>query len=157
MKHIVLIGSREAGKSSTVDAIVKQLNPSKVYSIDVGGKTATELAISSDTELMNGTYVIEVNNKLILICAGAPSEQNIRIFVIISTAQAIFDNKISFAIVSKRQRETLSEFDKLNALSECVRTERIKRIPGTTTETFKSDSRFLERVKCLYDIVLKNL
>jgi len=157
MKHIVIIGACDSGKSSTVGSIIEQLKPQNVYAIDL--KTRTKEKVDNSTKPHNGTYVVEVNGVLILVCAGAPTEQGYSITFIIETVQIIFNGKIVFAIVSKRLRErgNYSTLTELVAVSECLHIERISKIQGTTTETLASNAEFIQRVKQLCAIVSKNI
>lgn len=157
MKHIVIIGACDSGKSSTIGSIIEQLKPQNVYAIDLNTKTKKQ--IDNSTKLHNGTYVVEVNGVLILVCAGAPTEQGYSITIIIEIVQVIFKSRIVFAIVSKRLREKgeYSTLTELVAVSKCLHTERIAKIPGTTTETLASNAEFIQRVKQLCAIISSNI
>src|ERR1700757_2128780 len=101
MKYILIIGTTNAGKSTTIDAVCKKLNPTSVQHLK-SDKTFEKVAI--DVDILNGTYLIEVNGKIILVSAGAPTEQNIRITVLIEICIKL-KIKIDFALVAMRTVE----------------------------------------------------
>lgn len=158
MKHVVIIGACNAGKSTTIAAICRALNPCKIYKIDFQNETSIEEPLS--VEIANGTYVIEVNNVSILVVAGAPTEQGICITEIIKCVEVILKVNIEFAIVAKRARERKSGFETLTQLqskSKCVHVERIAYIEGTTADTIKDNFNFKERVDKLVSIIKQEL
>lgn len=157
MKHIIIEGNESAGKSETVNAICKKLNPSKIYEIDI--RNATSRVYPPGQDLINGTYVIEVNGKSILVVAGAPKEQVMTISAIIKVVIKLnFD--ISFAIVAKRTYEGVRKYHtirELDAISTCLGIEHIAFIEGTDESTIRTDPKFLKRVEKLYNIVIQHL
>lgn len=157
MEYIVLFGACSSGKSSTIGSIIEQLKPQNVYAIDLHTKKKEH--VDNSFKPHNGTYVVEVNGVLILVCAGAPTEQGYSISIIIETVQIIFEGKIVFAIVSKRlrEREGYSTVNELRKISKCLHTEKIARIPGTTKATLASNPEFVQRVKQLCSIILDNI
>lgn len=102
MKCILIIGAKDSGKSSTINAICRQLQPSKVWQL-VNDNTSFEV-ISPPEEFKNGTYILEVNGKIILVVAGTPTEQGITITGIIDICISI-NITIDFALVTMRTRE----------------------------------------------------
>ncbi len=158
MKHIVIIGTKDSGKSETIGAICKELNPSEIYSIDLKKPSLVEKSLS--TKIENDTYVIEVDGKYILVAAGAPTEQRKRITDIFKDVTVVLNIPISFMIVARRSSERSSGFntiDELNSISECVHTERIRFIEGTTKDTIKDSAEFKKRIAKLVSIIKREL
>ena len=87
MKYILIIGTKDAGKSTTIDAVCKKLKPTSVERLN--SEKVFE-KVSNTVDILNGTYVIEVDGKIILVVAGAPTEQGITITVLIKICLKMF-------------------------------------------------------------------
>lgn len=150
MKSILIIGASNAGKSTTMREVCKRLKPTKVYRL-YANKTNLEqsrIELSEIDKIFNDTFIIEVQGKLVLVVAGAPTEQNIRITVLIDICIKI-NIDISFLLVSKRLREIKVGFDTLNELqdrSKIVLTEKINRINDEQFETNIEWNRRIDKV-----------
>ena len=158
MKSILVIGASSAGKSSTMSGVCKKLNPSKVYHLKINREDhyKSELIEAHVDEVYNNTYVIEVNGKLILVCAGAPTEQNFTITIIIDVCIKIGID-ISFAIVSMRSFERKNGFDTLSELgrkSTILLSERIYRIADND---YKETAEWKNRIDKIVKIILENI
>jgi len=153
MKYILLIGTRDAGKSTTVDAVCKILRPKVIKRLQ-GKETFTE--VGSDEQIHNGTYLIEVNGKSILVVAGAPTEQGIRITILVQICIEL-DIKLDFALVAMRSYERSEGFntrEELEQLGECVHQESIYKIPG---EGFRQTDEWKGRIDRIVNIMHENL
>lgn len=149
MKYILITGTKDSGKSTTVNAVCKRLNPSVIYRL-TADRTFEKVDITID--LLNGTYIVEVSGKIILVIAGAPTEQNIQITILIEICIKL-KIKIDFALVSKRTFERSENFDTVNELKnfgECVLEEKIYRIVG---ENFKESKEWKNRIERIYMLV----
>lgn len=158
MKSILVIGASSAGKSSTMSGVCKKLNPSKVYHLKINREDhyKSELIEANVDEVYNNTYVIEVNGKLILVCAGAPTEQNFTITIIIDVCIKIGID-VSFAIVSMRSFERKEGFDTLVELgrkSTILLSERIYRIADND---YKETAEWKNRIDKIVKIILENI
>lgn len=158
MKSILVIGASSAGKSSTMSGVCKKLNPSKVYHLKINREDhyKSELIEANVDDIFNNTYVIEVNGKLILVCAGAPTEQNFTITIILEVCVKIGIN-IFFAIVSMRSFERKKDFNTLAELekkSTILLSERIYRIAD---DDFKETDEWKNRIDKIVKIILENL
>jgi ABC-type multidrug transport system ATPase subunit len=85
MKSILIIGTADAGKSTTMREVCRRLKPTKVYKLlpDTKIHKNSKLQDSDVEKIFNNTFIIEVKEKLILVVAGAPTEQRIRLKILI--------------------------------------------------------------------------
>lgn len=159
MKSILIIGKANEGKSSTIKEVCKMLNPTKVYKLNT---TEKKLEIAEVDNICNGTFIIEVNEKLILVVAGAPPEQGIFLRDLIEICIEI-NIKISFLLVSKRTSERKEGFNTkkdLNDFSELIYSERINRIllvNKNDKDSYKQDLNWKNRINKIHELVLKNI
>ncbi|WP_284464586.1 hypothetical protein [Chryseobacterium sp.] len=153
MKSILIIGASNAGKSTTAQEVCKQLKPTKVFRLVISEKKLIDAEIEN---IFNNTFVIEVNGKLILIVAGATTEQGFKIKVIIDVC---IDLKldISFALVSMRSFERKKGFDtknQLSSISEVLLEERIYKI---NEDDFRNSKEWKNRIKKIVSLIKENI
>lgn len=158
MKSILIIGGSSAGKSSTMSAVCKTLKPSKVFrlAIDRNNYQNTKLKEAEVDEIFNNTFIIEVQGKFILVCAGAPTEQGIQITALIEICIKI-KVAISFLLVSMRSFEKKQGFntpEQLASKSDIILTERIYRI---NDDKFKVTTEWKNRINRIASLTLENL
>lgn len=158
MNSILIIGESNAGKSSTMSAVCKKLKPSKVFRLiaDTTNYQKSRLEEATVDEIFNNTFIIEVQGKFILVCAGAPTEQGILITVLIEICIKI-NIKISFSLVSMRSFEKKECFDtpkQLASKSDIILTERIYRI---NNDNYKKTSEWNNRIKNIANLTMENL
>lgn len=159
MKSILIIGTRDGGKSTTITEICKMLKPSKVHSLNL---TEKKLKTADVKDIYNNTFIIEVKGKLILVVAGAPTEQQVTLKVIIEICLEI-NLEISFLIVAKRTSERINGFNTLNDINEfsqLLHTERVNLIELTDKndlESFKQNQLWINRIEKLTKIVQDNI
>lgn len=159
MKSILIIGTKDGGKSTTIKEVCKMLNPTKVFKLN---PTEKKLEIAQIEQIYNDTFIIEVNEKFILVVAGAPTEQGITLKVLIEICITI-NIKISFLLVSKRTSERKEGFDTkkdLKDFSELIYTERINRVPLIDVKdpnSFKQDLNWKNRITKINELVLSNI
>lgn len=153
MKYIIITGTKDAGKSTTVDAVCKKVNPTSISRLTAN---RTFEKVDTTIDLLNGTYIIEISGKVILVVAGAPTEQNIQITILIEICIEL-NIKIDFALVSKRTYERSENFDTVNELKkfgECILEDRIYRIPK---ENFRQSEDWKSRIEKIYRLVKNTL
>jgi len=159
MKSILIIGTRDGGKSTTITEICKMLKPTKVYSLNFAEK---KLKPADVKDIYNNTFVIEVKGKLILVVAGAPTEQRITLKAIIEICIEI-NIEISFLIVAKRTSERIKGFntvEDINQFSKLIHTERVNPIELTDKNdlgSFKQNQLWKNRIEKLTKIVEENI
>jgi len=159
MKSILIIGSKDGGKSTTIKEICKNLNPTKVYELDFNEKKLKDANIN---DIFNNTFIIEVKGKYILVIAGAPTEQNITLKTIIEITIEI-NISIAFLIVAKRTSERKENFDTIrdiNDYSNLVHTEELKQIPivdMSDSDSFKQNQEWISRIDRLVKIIIENI
>lgn len=159
MKSILIIGTRDGGKSTTITEICKMLKPSKVHSLNL---TEKKLKNADVKDIYNNTFIIEVKGKLILVVAGAPTEQQVTLKVIIEICLEI-NLEISCLIVAKRTSERINGFNTLNDINEfsqLLHTERVNLIELTDKndlESFKQNQLWINRIEKLTKIVQDNI
>jgi hypothetical protein len=129
MKYILLRGASHAGKSTTMDAVCRRLNPSRMQRLNVLAQTLED--IYAGDVVANGTFVLEVDGKIILVSAGSPTEQGFTITLLIEIVIRL-KGKIDFALVSMRSYELKDGFDtisELELLGDCIQQVHINRLP----------------------------
>lgn len=142
MKYILIIGTTDAGKSTTINAVCKKLNPTTIQRLK-SDKTFEKVAI--DVDILNGTYLVEINGKIILVSAGAPTEQNIKITILIEICIKL-KIEIDFALVAMRTVERREGFDtkkELKEFGECILEEKIWQVNGND---FKASKEWQSRI-----------
>ncbi|MFD2921779.1 hypothetical protein ACFS6H_18815 [Terrimonas rubra] len=158
MISILLVGASNAGKSSTIQNVCKKLNPQKVFQLwpDPKNHTNSKIEPSSTDAIFNNTFIIEVAGKLILVCAGAPTEQNIRITILIEICITLKID-IFFALVAMRSFEKREGFDtpaELRLKSNIILEERIHRIQG---DNFMETPEWNTRINGIVKLIEESL
>lgn len=149
MKYILIIGTADAGKSTTINAVCKKLNPTSIQRLK-SDKTFGKVAI--DVDILNGTYLVEINGKIILVSAGAPTEQNIKITILIEICIKL-KIEIDFALVAMRTVERREGFDtkkELKEFGECILEERIWQVNG---DDFKNSNEWQSRIEKISGLI----
>jgi energy-coupling factor transporter ATP-binding protein EcfA2 len=152
MNYILIIGTKDAGKSTTIAAICEALKPTSVKSLDVQTGILTDDSLEN---IFNNTFLINVSGKAVLIVAGAPTEQKFRITIIIEVFIKL-KIKIDFALVAMRSSERLEGFDTVNELAkfgECILQERIWKIEE---ENFRQSKEWKNRINRYTDLIHQN-
>lgn len=153
MKSILIIGASNAGKSTTAQEVCKQLQPTKVFRLNISEEKLIEAEIKN---IFNNTFIIEVNGKLILVVAGATTEQGFKITAIIDVCLRLKLN-ISFAIVSMRSFERTKGFNtknQLSSISEILLEERIYKI---NAEDFRNSKEWKSRIEKIISLIKDNI
>ncbi|MDR4893455.1 MULTISPECIES: hypothetical protein [unclassified Chryseobacterium] len=153
MKSILIIGASNAGKSTTAQEVCRQLKPTKVFRLDISKE---ELDNAEIENIFNNTFIIEVNGKLILVVAGATTEQGVKITAIMDVCIKLKLN-ISFALVSMRSFERTEGFDtknQLSSISEILLEERIYKI---NEEDFRNSKEWKSRIKKIVSLIKENI
>lgn len=153
MKSILIIGASNAGKSTTAQEVCKELQPTKVFRLNISEEKLIDAEIEN---IFNNTFIIEVNGKLILIVAGATTEQGFKITAIIDLCIKLKLN-ISFAFVSMRSFERSEGFDtknQLSSISEILLEERIYKI---NEEDFRNSKEWKTRIEKIVSLIKENI
>ncbi|MBY0244896.1 MAG: hypothetical protein K2Q03_05520 [Sphingobacteriaceae bacterium] len=158
MKSILIIGTADAGKSTTMREVCRRLKPTNVYKLlpDTKIHKNSTLQDSDVEKIFNDTFIIKIKEKLILVVAGAPTEQRIRLKILIEICIEI-NIEISFFLVSKRLTERISGFDTVTELadkSQILLSKRIYRISG---EKFMDEKEWNERIDSIVTLINKNI
>lgn len=162
MNSILIRGTSNSGKSTTIRAICESLNPSKVWRVD-DWANAPRLVTESIANIQNGTYFIEVSGKIVLIIAGSPTEQKITVFEIIEICRDLADEElgraINIVIVAMRSYERAKDYntpEKLKEVGTLIHEEPIKRIE-IENDNFQSTPEWKGRISRLVQLVQNNL
>ena len=149
MKYVLIIGKSSEGKSTAIDEVCRQLTPSVAWHLN--SKKSFE-RLGPSHSFFVGTYLLEVDEKKILIVAGAPTEQNVTITEIIKISLE-FVVMIDFAVVAMRTREIKEGFQtasELENFGECLLTEWIEKVDGVD---FKNNPKWQSRIKKILDLL----
>ena len=155
INSIIIRGYRESGKSTTIREVCRKLEPTKVCSLHLRKKqiAANEKSIE---DIHNGTHILEVKGKTILVVAGAPTEQNVtitRIFEICSELNIPID----FIICAMRSKEikksfaTVHEIKKISTLIDPFYTCKID------GDDFLKSDKWKEWISKIYKTINDNL
>ena len=158
MKYILIRGSKDSGKSTTFDAVCKQLNPNKILVLrrNNGTENAFFEEVNTSIIVYNETYIIEVGHKLILIMAGSPTEQYITITIVIEICIRL-KIKIDFVLIAMRSFEKIVGFNttkELEILGEAVLIENIYRIDDSE---FKKTKIWKLRIEQIVTLIKENI
>ncbi|MEO8759755.1 MAG: hypothetical protein ABI388_01950 [Bacteroidia bacterium] len=157
-KSILIIGASNGGKSTTMQAVCKKLNPTKVFKLcpNVDNYKESSIEISTLDHIFNDTFIIEVNAQFVLVCAGAPTEQKIKITILIDICIEI-NIDISFFLVSMRSFEKKEGYKtqiELSNKSHIILTERIYRI---NDDDYKNTNEWKDRINRITKLILENI
>ncbi|MDR0604452.1 MAG: hypothetical protein LBG80_09150 [Bacteroidales bacterium] len=101
IKSLIIRGSQNSGKSTTIQEVCKQLNYSEVCKLNFDKKILKKSTID---KIFNGTYIIHIGEELILIIAGALTEQKKSIRIILELCIEL-QIEISFVLSARRFAE----------------------------------------------------
>lgn len=152
-KSILIIGASNSGKSTTIREVCINLEPTKVSRLDYENR---ELVDSTAEEIYNDTFIIEVKGKSILVVAGAPTEQKIKLKILIEFCIDI-EIDISFILASRRLFEKTEGFDTFTDLdnkSEILLSQTIHRIEN---ENFMQEKEWKDRVDSIVSLIQTNI
>ena len=158
MKSILIIGKADAGKSTTMREVCKRLKPTEVFKLN----TDTEFFKNSKLEkaeiqdIFNDTFIIKVKGKLILVVVGAPTEQRIKLTILIEICIEI-EIELSFLLVSKRSVERIKGFDtvtEISTKSNLILSQKIYRIAD---ENYKDTQEWNKRIDSIVKLVNDNI
>lgn len=150
MKYILLKGASHAGKSTTMDAVCKMIKPDRIRRLNPNAKTLED--IDGIDGMLNGSFILEVNGMILLVAAGATTEQGVTITMLVKIAIDL-KIRIDFAIVSMRSYEMKSGFNtptELKSLGECIGTFVIHKVPG---DNFRNSEHWKARVRGIVNLL----
>lgn len=158
MKSILIVGKGSAGKSTTIHEVCNRLNPTQIFRLYIKKNNLHNSRMVHDiiNNIYNNTFIIEVSGKWVLIVAGAPTEQNLTITILLQIC-ILLKIDISLLIVSKRSFERKFGFDteyELKLNTEIVLKEDIKKI---NIEDFKNSSEWNNRINKIVETINSNI
>lgn len=139
MKYILVRGTANSGKSTTMNEVCKRLNPVIIKKL----KNNSFVESDKDVKILNDTFLITYKSKNILVVAGAPTEQNRKITDIIKICINL-NIEIEIALVSMRSVERKENYDtpsELKKIGTCILDEQIWKIEGEYSESKKWNNR----------------
>jgi hypothetical protein len=156
MKYIIIKGARSSGKAETINEVCKRLKPEKICKVHFSETGKVMLEKMNPANLEDGTYIITVRKKNILIVAESPTEQKKRITNILDSILHL-NLKPDFAIVAMRGLEKLKDFatsKELEQYGKCIYETKIWRIPS---HKFNLTEEWNKRVSYITAITLHNI
>lgn len=151
MKYILIRGTKDAGKSTTMNEICKRLKPSSIKKLRENNFVDVEL----DSEIFNDTFLITYRNKNLLIVAGAPTEQNKTITYILTICIEL-KIEISLSLVSMRSFEKKKNYntpEELLKFGSCIFDEQIWKINGDYRTSKEWNSRIENLITLINDSI----
>jgi hypothetical protein len=157
MKYIIIKGAKSSGKAETINAVCKKLKPESIKKVHISetGKAVLE-SVAPTSGLADGTYIVTVRKKNILMVSGAPTEQKKKITNIMETVFHL-NLKPDFAIVAMRGLEKLKDFStskELEKFGKCIYETKIWRIPSYS---FHTTDEWNKRISYITAITLHNI
>lgn len=158
MKAIIITGTKDSGKSTTIQELCRQLKPKNIWQLKINilDKKESKLEVSSIDVIYNNVFIIEVQNKFILILAGCPTEIDIRITSVIDIC-FILKIDISIVVTAKRTSERKKNFnskDELKKMGFIISEERIQKVKLTG---FRDSIEWQNRIDKLKEMILKEI
>lgn len=162
IKSLIIRGVQNSGKSTTIQEVCKRLKPSEVYKLNFEEKIFEKSTVE---EIVNGTYIIKVENVFILIIAGAPTEQQYSITTILEICIEICNKrqiKLSFILSARRFAER-KDFDiggkSINTTGELKEYTTLLKIINIKSLgcDYKSNEKWHKRIEEIVQIIQNNL
>ena len=157
MKYIIIKGSKSSGKAETINAICRKLKPEairKLYFHDTGKIFMEQVPPSAN--ICEGTYLVTVRKKNILMVANCPTEQRKRISQIMDSVLKL-NITPHLAIVAMRGLEKLKDFataKELENYGKCIYETKIWRIPSNQ---FSITDEWNKRISYITAITMHNI
>lgn len=157
MNYIIVKGSKNAGKSKTINEVCRRLKPDRIQKLFFKPTEESFIEeVNPATQLLNETYIISLKNKNILVVAGSPTGQRRNITVLV---EAIRQKGIPvhFAIIAIRSLEKLSNFSTVKELTvygNCIYETKIRRIPA---HNYSETEEWNRRIEHLVFLCQRNL
>ncbi|WP_417366185.1 hypothetical protein [Flavobacterium beibuense] len=157
MKYIIIKGSRSSGKAETINAVCKKLKPESIRRLyfHETGRTFME-PVPSSADISDGTYLVTVRKKNILMVSNCPTEQRKKISHIMDSVMGL-NIKPHLAIIAMRGLEKLKDYStarELESYGKCIYETKIWRIPSNQ---FSLTDEWNKRVSYLTAITLHNI
>jgi GTPase SAR1 family protein len=158
MNAIIITGKQDAGKSTLINSICQSLNPKNIREVTIDKYDSLKGSFneSSIHVIFNNAYLLELNNKFILVLAGCPTELNVCISSYIKIC-ILNGLEISFIIVAKRTFERKSGFDTKTELKINGFEFYEEFITKILRENFKKTDIWVNRRNRLVNMVFENL
>jgi hypothetical protein len=157
MRYVIVRGGKSSGKATTINEVCRRLAPDQVTKVILSDDGSTRLCpVISMEDLSDGTYIINVKNKDILVVSGSPTQQKLSITAIIESVNDL-DIKPEFALVAMGGLEKLKNFktaDELQRFGKCIHDTKIWRIPS---HNFINTDEWKKRIAYLTAITLHNI
>jgi len=157
MRYAIIKGGKASGKATTINEVCRRLSPDRVLKVhhEEDG-TAIAIPVDSLDELTDGTYIITVRKKNILIVPGAPTQQKKSITSILESVNNL-DLTPEFALVAMSGHEKLKNYntaEELENYGKCIHETKIWRIPA---HNFINTEEWKKRISYLTAITLYNI
>jgi hypothetical protein len=157
MRYVIVRGGKSSGKATTINEVCRRLAPDKVTKVILKEDGNSQLcAVVSMEDLSDGTYIINVKNKNILVVSGSPTQQKQSITSIIESVKDL-DITPEFALVAMSGLEKFKNFktaDELQKFGKCIHDSKIWRIPS---HNFINTDEWKKRISYLTAITLHNI
>lgn len=152
MNTLIIIGKMNCGKSTTIRSICKELKSEKVYKLKF--EPEIKLEESDVCNIHNDVFILEKDNKNILVVSGAPTELNIS-FTKIYEACLFLKRSISFAIIAKRTSERKKGYNTISEVKNAGFINIIEeKIQSINESNFEETEEWKNRIEKLTKIVL---
>lgn len=157
MRYVIVKGGKNSGKATTINEVCRRLAPEKVTKVIHGEDGKTRLSqMQTIEDLTDGTYIIRVKNKNILIVSVTPTQQKQSITSIIESVKDL-NFEPEFALVAMSGLEKFKDFktdEELKKFGKCIHETKIWRIPS---HNFINTDEWKQRIAYLTAITLHNI
>ena len=147
MKSVLIKAAGGSGKSTFIREVCLRLNPLEVFELWFRKNQMELIDVNS---ILNGTYILKLEDSNILVVAGSPTEQDVTLEEIISICQTRH-LEYSFILIAMRYFEKKEGFDTYKVLHEISDVLEVVRDIFVYDETgsrdkFRQDPQWNEKV-----------
>jgi len=154
MNYILIVGTAHSGKSTTINEVCRRLPKTSISQITPAPNGFNTEPFPLNEPFQDGSFLLTVNGKNVLVVVGAPTEQEIPIKLFID----FFQHQITLAVIAKRLFERRKGFNTVQELNNSgwhnILEERIIRI---NNNDYKNSTTWETRINKIVQTILTNL
>jgi len=155
MYSIIIKGKKQSGKSTTIREVCRSLKPTKVRNLNFNQRRIEDADVPIGN-ISNGTYLLEVKGRIVLVIAGAPTEQQIRVTEIYEICVEL-QISISFIISAMRFFETKPTFHTIQEIEQISTLLHIFNINRIERKDFEESTELLNRISEIRNMLTEKL
>jgi hypothetical protein len=154
---VIVRGKKNSGKSTTIQEVCRKIyensKDAKLCRLDIWAEKICDCSIANIT---NGTYIVSVKEKNILIIAGAPTEQGKTVIELFDCCKKL-GIPIAFILSAMRSREVLPKFDTINQIKKISTLLDVIVIDFVEEKEFKKSPEWQARIDKIVKLVTEHI